>query len=213
MSDATDPYSSLIDAIDSGEFQPGARLIETDLAARLGVSRTPVRQALSRLEAHGLASRDERGGLVVATLDYDQLSELYAVREWAEGLAARLAARHAAPAEISVLEDLVAEDRATIANNPSDTDALARSNRVFHHQLHRASHNRYLLQTLETMRRSLLLIRGTTLGTPGRGASSVEEHAAIVTAIAARDEDGAETAARQHIANALRTRLRLEAGR
>ncbi|MEM6355970.1 MAG: GntR family transcriptional regulator, partial [Pseudomonadota bacterium] len=93
MSDATDPYSSLIDAIDSGEFQPGARLIETDLAARLGVSRTPVRQALSRLEAHGLASRDERGGLVVATLDYDQLSELYAVREWAEGLAARLAAR------------------------------------------------------------------------------------------------------------------------
>ena len=206
-SDASDPYARLLGAIDDGDLPPGTRLIETDLARRYGVSRTPVRQALSRLEAQGIAARDERGGLVVATLDYDQLSELYAVREMAEGLAARLAARHASPAEIAILQELVEEDRA----RGDDPAALARSNRAFHHQLHRASHNRYLVQTLATMRRSLALISGTTLASPGRGPRSIEEHAAIVAGIAARDEDAAEAAARQHIANALRTRLRIEA--
>jgi DNA-binding GntR family transcriptional regulator len=206
--DDTDPYPRLLEAIDSGAYPPGTRLIETELAARFGVSRTPVRQALSRLEAQGIAARDARGGLVVATLDYDQLGELYEVREMAEALAARLAARHASPTEIGLLDDLVAADRL----RADDVAALAHSNKVFHQQLHRASHNRYLVQTLGAMRRSLSLLSGTTLGSPGRGAESVEEHAAIVAAIAARDEDGAEAAARRHITNALRARLRLEAG-
>jgi DNA-binding GntR family transcriptional regulator len=205
--DDTDPYARLLEAIDSGAYPPGARLIETELASRFGISRTPVRQALSRLEAQGIAARDARGGLVVATLDYDQLGELYEVREMAEALAARLAARHASPTEIGLLKELVEQDRKRTGN----VSALAQSNRVFHQQLHRASHNRYLVQTLAAMRRSLSLLSGTTLASPGRGAESVEEHAAIVAAIAARDEASAEAAARRHIVNALRTRLRLEA--
>jgi DNA-binding GntR family transcriptional regulator len=207
--DDPDPYSRLLEAIDSGVYRPGARLIETELADRLEVSRTPVRQALSRLEAEGIAARDERGGLVVASLDYDQLGELYEVREMAEALAAKLAARHASPAEIDILNELVEADRARL----DDAAALALSNRAFHQQLHRASHNRYLIRTLDAMRRSLALLSGTTLASPGRGAASVDEHAAIVAAIAARDEDAAETAARSHIVNALRTRLRIEADR
>lgn len=205
--DDNDSYARLLEAIDAGEYPPGARLIETELADRFGVSRTPVRQALSRLEAQGVAARDARGGLAVASLDYDQLGELYEVREMAEALAARLAARHASPTEIDLLRDLVEADRA----RADDPEALARSNRTFHHQLHRASHNRYLIDTLAAMRRSLSLLSGTTLAAPGRGPESVDEHAAIVAAVASRDEDAAEAAARQHIVNALRTRLRLEA--
>jgi DNA-binding GntR family transcriptional regulator len=205
--DDNDPYARLLVAIDAGEYPPGARLIETELAERFGVSRTPVRQALSRLEAQGVAARDTRGGLAVAALDYDQLGELYEVREMAEALAARLAARHASPTEIDMLRELVEADCA----RAEDPAALARSNRTFHHQLHRASHNRYLIDTLAAMRRSLSLLSGTTLAAPGRGPESVEEHAAIVAAIAARDENAAEAAARRHIVNALRTRLRLEA--
>jgi DNA-binding GntR family transcriptional regulator len=207
--DDNDPYSRLLKAVDSGELPPGARLIETELAERLGVSRTPVRQALSRLEAQGIAAMDARGGLVVATLDYDQLGELYAVREMAEALAARLAARHASPSEIDLLREFVEADR----GRTDQPDALIQSNKVFHAQLHRASHNRYLIQTLASMRRSLSLLSGTTLTDPGRGIQSVEEHAAIVDAIAARDEDAAEAAARRHIVNALKTRLRHEANR
>jgi DNA-binding GntR family transcriptional regulator len=207
--DTDDPYSRLLVAIDAGDYPPGARLIETELAERFGVSRTPVRQALSRLEAQGIAARDARGGLAIAALDYDQLGELYEEREMAEALAARLAARHASPTEIGLLHELVEADRA----GAGDAVTLARSNKVFHRQLHRASHNRYLIQTLEGMGRSLALLSGTSLAAPGRGAESIDEHAAIVAAIAARDEDAAEAAARRHIVKALRTRLLLEAGR
>jgi DNA-binding GntR family transcriptional regulator len=204
--DDADPYSRLLRAIDSGEFLPGARLIETELAERLGVSRTPVRQALSRLEAQGVAARDARGALTVAALDYDQLGELFAVREMAEALAARLAARHAAPTEIDLLREQVAADRA----NERDAAALIRGNRVFHMQLHRMSHNRFLIQSLESIRRSLSLLSGPAFALSERRSASVDEHEAIVEAVAARDEDAAEAAARRHVVNALRARLRIE---
>ncbi|MEO1491685.1 MAG: GntR family transcriptional regulator [Pseudomonadota bacterium] len=205
--DIADAYTLILEAIDRGELRPGARLVETDLADRLGVSRTPVREALQRLETQGVAARDGRS-LRVATLDHDQLGELYEVRGVVEGLAARLAARHAAPEEIAHLVDMVEADRAAI----DDPTALALANRRFHRQLHRASHNRYLNQMLESMRRSMALISTTTLAAPGRGQQSLDEHAAIVAAIEARDEDAAQTAASIHISNAYRTRLKLESG-
>ena len=204
----SDVYAELLAAIDSGVYPPGARLVETELADRFGVSRTPVREALNRLESHGLAARDTKRGLIVTVLDHDQLGELYDVREVLEGYAARLAARHAAPAEIDVLRDMVDADR----KRATDGDALAQSNRRFHRQLHQATHNRYLNQMLETMRRSLTLLSGTTLGIPGRGAQSIDEHEAIVDAIAARDEAAAEAAGRAHIVNAYKARLQLTAG-
>ncbi|MEM1383057.1 MAG: GntR family transcriptional regulator [Pseudomonadota bacterium] len=205
--DDTDLAALLLDAIDRGEFGPGTRLTEMDLAARFGVSRTPVREALNRLESQGVVGRDARRGMVVAALDYDQVGELYDLREVVEGLSARLAARRAAPAEIAVLRDMVEADRAHI----DDPTALAIANKKFHRQLHRASHNRYLIQMLEGMRRSLALLSGTGLGSPGRGAASLAEHDAIVGALEARDEDAAEAAARRHIANAYLTRVRLTA--
>ncbi|MFN3613688.1 MAG: GntR family transcriptional regulator [Rubrimonas sp.] len=205
--DDADIYAALLDAIDRGDFAPGARLVEADLADRFGVSRTPVREALNRLETQGVLARDPRRGVVVASLDYDELGELYAVREVAEGFAARMAARHAAPAEIALLQEMVEADRERL----SDPRALSQGNKQFHRQLHRASHNRYLIQMLDAMRRSLALLSSSTLAVPERGAQSIEEHAAIVAAIAARDEETAERAARLHIANALKTRLRLEA--
>ncbi len=207
--DEVDVYGLLLDAVDRGELAPGTRLIETELARRFGVSRTPVREALNRLESHGVVARDARRGVVVAALDYDQLGELYDVREVVEGLAARLAARRASPAEIAVLREMVEEDRARAA----DDVGLAQSNKRFHRQLHRASHNRYLVDMLQGMRRSLVLLSGTTLSVPARRSASVDEHDAIVRALEARDEDAAEAATRTHIANAFTTRLRMEAER
>lgn len=201
-----DVYQLILDAIDGGEMSGGARLVETELAERFGVSRTPVREALKRLEAQGVAAMDGRR-LVVATLDHDQLGELYEVRGVVEGLAARLAARHAAPEEIAVLRGMVEADRALV----EDPGALARANKRFHRQMHRASHNRYLNQMLQGMRRSLALLSTTSLSAPGRGAESVTEHDAIVRAIEARDEDAAESAARLHISNAFTARLKIMA--
>ena len=85
-----DAYTLILEAIEGGVYKPGDRLVESELAERLGVSRTPVREALQRLETQSMLTRDGRS-LIVATLDHNQLSELYAVRTELEGLAARLA--------------------------------------------------------------------------------------------------------------------------
>ncbi|MEM8754629.1 MAG: GntR family transcriptional regulator [Pseudomonadota bacterium] len=204
--DERDLHERIMAAIDRGEFPPGGRLLETELAARFGVSRTPVREALRRLETQGVVTHEPRKGAVVATLDYDQLGELYAVREVMEGLAARLAARHASAAEIQLLRDMIAADREIV-----EPKAMAQANKRFHRQLHLASHNRYLNQTLEPVRRSMALLTKTTFASKGRIESSNDEHERIVDAIAARDEDAADDAARVHIANAYAVRLRLDA--
>ena len=83
----------------SGIYRPGDRLVESDLAERFGMSRTPIREALQRLETQSLLTRDGRS-LIVASLDHNQMAELYVVRTELEGLAARLAARHATEEEV-----------------------------------------------------------------------------------------------------------------
>ena len=104
------PTTSCSTRSTTGVFRPGDRLVESELAERFGVSRTPIREALQRLEAQSVLARDGRS-LVVSSLDHDQLGELYVVRAELEGLAARLAAQHAAPEEVRVLWDLVRRDR------------------------------------------------------------------------------------------------------
>ena len=203
-----DAYTLLIEAIDRGEYRPGDRLVEAELADRFGVSRTPIREALQRLETQAVLTRDGRS-LVVSSLDHDQLGELYVVRAELEGLAARLAAQHAAPEEVRVLREMVARDRALA----SDPDALARANKRFHHQVHLASHNRYLIQQLEMVRRSMALVATTSLAAPGRAARALDEHEALVRAIEARDGATAEEVIRAHISNALETRLLADADR
>lgn len=198
-----DAYSLILDAIDTGIYRPGDRLVESELAERFGVSRTPIREALQRLETQSLLARDGRS-LIVASLDHNQLSELYVVRSELEGLAARLAARHATKEEIGVLKEMVADDRALL----DDPVALSRSNRRFHKQIHLASHNRYLVQQLDLVYRTMALMATTSLAAEGRGAGALAEHAAIVEAIENRDEDRAYDALKKHISTAFMTRLK-----
>lgn len=201
-----DAYDMILGAIDVGEFRPGDRLVESDLADRFGVSRTPIREALQRLETQSLLSRDGRS-LIVASLDHSQMAELYAVRTELEGLAARLAARHAADEEIRVLNEMVEEDRALV----DDPQALSRANRRFHKQIHLASHNRFLVQQLDLVHRSMALMATTSLAIDGRGDKALEEHARIVEAIAERDEQAATDSLRAHISLAFEARLKNDA--
>ncbi len=201
-----DAYSLILSAIDNGTYRPGDRLVESELAERFGVSRTPVREALQRLETQSMLTRDGRS-LIVATLDHNQLAELYTVRAELEALAARLAARHATREEARVLAEMVDEDRGSV-NNPQ---VLARANRRFHHQIHLASHNRYLIQQLDIVHRTMALMARTSLAAEGRGEIALAEHQAIVDAIAAGDPDAADQALRTHISNAYETRLRQDA--
>ena len=203
----TDAYSLILEAIDIGVFKPGDRLVESDLAERFGVSRTPIREALQRLETQSMLTRDGRS-LIVASLDYNQLAELYVVRAELEGLAAALAARHATPEEVRVLRDMVEDDRALLGK-PSD---MARANRRFHKQIHLSSHNRFLVQQLDLVHRSMALLATTSLAAVGRDEDALREHDAIVTAIEAHDGDAAAQALRDHISKAFVTRLKLDSG-
>lgn len=196
---------SILRAIRSGRYRPGDRIRETEVAKWLDVSRTPVREALRRLEADGLLSFESWRGVVVSRLDRQQVGELYAMREVLEGAAARMAARHIGDAEIEVLQLLLEQ----MEQSADDAETLAVLNRKLHQSIYAAAHNQYLMQTLGQLENALALLRGTTFAIDGRPATAAAEHRAIVDAISARDADAAETAARAHIAAAQRARLRL----
>ncbi len=202
----TDAYSLILEAIDVGIYKPGDRLVESELAERFGVSRTPIREALQRLETQSLLERDGRS-LIVASLNHNQMAELYIVRRELEGLAARLAAKHATEEEIRVLQEMVIADNELIG----DPSALSRANRRFHEQIHLASHNRYLVQQLDLVHRTMALMATTSLAAEGRGEIAQSEHEGIVQAIAARDEEAAAKALQDHISVAFMTRLKQDA--
>ncbi|SFR03495.1 GntR family transcriptional regulator [Poseidonocella sedimentorum] len=201
-----DAYSLVLEAIDLGLYKPGDRLVESELAERFGVSRTPIREALQRLETQSLLTRDGRS-LIVASLDHNQLAELYVVRSELEGLAARLAAQHATEEEVRVLRDMLDSDR-LLAKDPA---ALARTNRRFHKMVHLASHNRYLVQQLDLVYRSMALMATTSLSSEGRAEIALAEHDEIVQAIEKRDSDRAYAALKSHISKAYVTRLKSDA--
>jgi len=198
-------YESLRESIRSGRLPPGERLRETDIAERLGVSRTPVREALRRLQSDGLVTFAPWRGMTVAALDLGQLEELYDMREVLESAAARFAATNATDADVAGLRSLLDEQAAA----GSDAGALERINRAFHDAIYRAAHNRYLLGALSSLADSLGLLKNTTFSLAGRPESGLVEHRRIVDAIAARDPAVAEDAARRHIARARDLRLHL----
>ena len=203
-----DAYTLILEAIEAGVYKPGDRLVESELAERFGVSRTPVREALQRLETQSMLTRDGRS-LIVATLDHNQLAELYTVRTELEALAARLAARHATPEELRVLQSMIDDDRKVLG----DAQALARSNWRFHHQIHLASHNRYLVQQLDIVHRNMALMARSSLAVDGRPKVALAEHQAIVDGLKSGDGMAAEAALRAHISKAFETRLREDARR
>ncbi|MBP6899949.1 MAG: GntR family transcriptional regulator [Burkholderiaceae bacterium] len=197
-------YRHIRAAITDGRLKPGDRLREVELAEQIGLSRTPIREALGRLSAEGLVVNDPVRGVAVAELDYNMVTELYYMREVLEGTAARLAAQHASEVELSILDDLCQQYAAAVG----DEAALTACNRRFHETLYHCSHNRYLLNMVTVLHDALSLLgSSSTLGDPRRGAETLREHREVVEAIRQRDADGAERALRAHIRNAQKVRM------
>lgn len=197
-------YRKLREAIESGELKPGQRVMEVEVAEWLHVSRTPVREALRKLEVEGMLAMEPRAGLVVTSLTRQAMMELYVMREVLEGTAARLCARHASDLELMELEALVKRE----ATSTGDSEALVKLNRLFHDAVHRGAHNRYLEKSLAAVNDSMWLLGKSQMLLPERAKSAKAEHAALFAAIRKRDPEAAEKLARRHVRSAQEQRLR-----
>lgn len=198
-------YQRLVDEIRRGELRPGTRLREIELAERFGISRTPIREAIRRLEADGLIAHAPRHGAVVKALTRQEAMELYDMRVVLEGTAARMAARHASDLQVAELEDLNAE----MASRLEDGAGLYRLNRQFHWALLNAAKNRYLIKSMEALSKTLLILGPTTLTERHRAQEAVAEHARIVDAVRRHDQAAAEKEMRAHIEAAQQVRLKV----
>ncbi|HTK00684.1 MAG TPA: GntR family transcriptional regulator [Bordetella sp.] len=194
-------YHELKKRILMGFFGASDRLREIEVAELLNMGRTPVREALKRLEDEGLAMYEPRRGLVVTSLDQQSVTELYAMRELLEGGAARFAAKHASEAEIDNMAHILEEGR-------QGGDPVA-ANLAFHQSIYGAAHNKFLIRALRSLTDSTYLLGRSTLETKGRPDVAYGEHQAIYEAIRDGDPVRAEQVAREHIRNALLERLKI----
>jgi len=206
------PEDRLREAIVTGRFQPSERLIETEVARELGVGRSAVRTALARLEHEGLVEHERHRGARVRLISAREAVEILEVRAVLEGLAARHAARKAAPQDVESLQAILAEMRRRL--DAGDLLGASDQNAVLHGRILEISGHATVTRLIATLKSQLVRFQYRTILLPRRSERSFGEHAAIVAAVAAGDAEAAEQAMRthlSHVADALRTEAR-EAG-
>ena len=203
--DASAIYSTLRAEIVNGAFAAGAPAREVAIAQRFGVSRTPVREALRRLEHDRLLVASSRG-LVVRAVDADEVIQIYDVRVLLESEAASQAAGARTANDLMRLETLLERD---LALSDPDDGTRAETNTEFHEAIWTATHNPVLEDLLRRLTIHLVRTPHSTLSVPGRWDEALREHAGMVTAIRDREAKTAQQLARTHMETARRIRLQL----
>lgn len=183
----------------TGVYARGEVLTETKLSEKLGVSRTPVREALRRMEQERLVVGTSRGMRVVG-LDRRDIDDIYEIRSRVEGLAARRAAERAGQEELEQLKHLL--DMQEFFTLKEDGTGIIDTDNHFHEMLYRMSGSLVLHDTLLPLHRKIVKYRQVSVGNSIRAKESFEEHRAIYEAVAAHDPDRAEELLLRHIENA-----------
>lgn len=203
LSRAEYAYTMLLDSIRRGDFRPTQRLREAEIAAKLNISRTPVREAMRRLSADGLIEIAPGRGMMITQFDKAQVRQLYFLRKVLEGAAAGLAAHHATKEDIALMRLYLQKS----ARSDLSPEEMAKLNRTLHQTIHEAARNVYVTKALAQLSDSLALLPGTTFEHPGRIRQAYQEHESIIDAIEAGDDVAAEDLARKHIEQASLTRI------
>ncbi|TDE09872.1 GntR family transcriptional regulator [Jiangella asiatica] len=195
-------YLTLRKAILEHELAPGTRLSVPNVAERLGVSRSPAREAIARIAYEGLAHFEPHKGAVVADLDAESLLEIYEVREALEGLACRLASQRMGADDVAGLRELVAEHTAAV--EAGDVELHYDLDMRFHARVRELAGNTRLTAQLELLQHQIRLAMYTTHRSPGGMPLAVTEHRRIVDALESGDPVLAEAAGRSHVSRLLR---------
>ena len=208
-------YLQLRDDIISGALPTGAVLREAELAARFGVSKTPLRDALVRLQKDGFVDIPPYRSAVVTGYSESDLREIYELRELLEGACARQAALHISDDALTGLARIVEASAACVTGDeaiPGKEEELARLIHQFDLVLYAQSRNSRVDEIIGNLRGHVQRIGRLTTGIPGRLAKSVAEHQAIYEAIVRRDGAAAETLMREHIESVRADQLASMAG-
>ena len=196
-------FETLRDAIIKQVLKPGERLMEIQLADEMGVSRTPVREAIRKLELEGLVVMVPRKGAYVAGVSMKDIHEVYEVRAALEMLAVSLAAERITDEELDALERQVLRESEAEANaDEHSLDNIIYIDSSFHDIIYQAAHNQRLVQFVNILQEQLQRFRAAYLSRPGRSKTALEEHKQIVEALAERNGELAAKLAKEHIDNA-----------
>jgi DNA-binding GntR family transcriptional regulator len=197
-------YRALRNALVTGQFQLGERLYEMDLAATLGVSRNPVREAIRRLQQDGLIEVRPRSGIYVASISLDDADDIYRIRGALEGIAARLAAERATDSEIAEMDQLLNHPHRAM-RRAARTDPAVIDADSFHRAVYQCAHSTPLSEMLAVIYARVFRYRSVTLQFPGRPEVVMRSHRELFGAIARRDGDRAEELMREHVEGARRS--------
>lgn len=198
---AEQAYAALRDAVLTHQMPPGTRLSVPEIAQRLNISRSPAREAIARIVSDGLAINEPNRGAVVASVDLEQLAEIYALREVLEGLACRLAASAVTDDGLRELRELLDNHARAVASG--DTERHYEFDQQFHAQIRHLAGNRRLSESLERLRGQIRVAMYTTRRSTGGMPQAIAEHHLILEALESRQPIQAEKAGRQHIARLL----------
>jgi DNA-binding GntR family transcriptional regulator len=200
-------YAVLREAILNNFLTPGTRLRADDLAKELGVSKTPVREALRKLQAEDFVVVGAGNALTVKILSEKQLLEIYYTREALEGMAARLAAENAGPLDLTQLRAVQHDVEA--AFDESDRGGIRNYTGEFQLAVFKAAHNDFLFDLLKSLQEKIRNQRTSTISLPGRDEEAVGFCRDLLRAIEARDPDAAERIARANRRRTLELRLKM----
>jgi DNA-binding GntR family transcriptional regulator len=190
-------YENLREAIVKGDLAPGSRVVESRVADALGISRTPVREAIHKLEREGLLRPLPSGGLFVAGLTRREIEETFGIRSVLESYAARLAAIHYKEEELEPLEEKIREYQSFL--DRGRLDALPRINTAFHDLLYALSRSPRLVGMINGLRDQIYRFREVILKREEMAKTSNEDHRLMLALIRKRDVDGVERVVREHI--------------
>ncbi|MBP7254194.1 MAG: GntR family transcriptional regulator [Negativicutes bacterium] len=196
---------TLREAIRSGVLKPGERLMEIQLADELGVSRTPVREAMRKLELEGYVIMLPRRGTYVANISIRDINEVFEIRTTLDALASGLAAERITEEELEQLERLLVSIGENIETR--NMKKVVEDDMEFHDILYKASRNQRLVGIISNLREQMTRFRSMSMSYPGRLKKTLEEHSRLVEAIAQRDVELAQKLAVEHMENSEQTLL------
>jgi len=200
-------FESLRVAIINGTLRPGERLMELQLAEQMGVSRTPVREAIRKLELEGFVVMVPRKGAYVSGISVKDIIDIFEVRAALESLAAGLAAERITEEELDELERALFQIQEVSTGD--NIGVVADKDATFHELLFRASRNQRLVAMITHLQEQIQRFRTTSLSVPGRTKHAVAEHKNIVDAIGERNVELAQALAREHVENAEQSFLKV----